>query len=195
MSGKKLWCLIFACLFVLSILAYASSFAQNQAQPVRKLQNVSDIGMESKQLQTLRPCQCLADTKVITFYENHTIPAGIGISSGSYTKVDGYRFVNITVEFEQASPSEKPVSLGVMFAYGTGGELGSRRYFNFEQNFAGDANPQMVTLSGANSWHGSPHNKSSYTARLPIMGPYIQVFPFNHEAKARKITIKAYLVS
>jgi hypothetical protein len=138
-------------------------------------------------------CQCLAETKIITFYENDTIPARMGISTGEYTKVDGYRFINITVEFEQLTAAEKPVSLGVVFAYNSGGELGSRRYFNFEQNFIGTANPLMITLSGKNSWHGSPHNKSSYTARLPIMGPYIQVFPFNNGMKARKFTIKAYL--
>jgi hypothetical protein len=141
------------------------------------------------------PCTCMANTKVITFYDNHTIPANIGISSGVYTKVDGYRYINIVVEFEQGADDEKPVSLGVVFAFSSDGKQGSRRYFNFEENFSGSANPQMITLSGANSWHGSPHNRSSYTARLPVMGPYIQVFPFNNEGKDRKITIRAYLTT
>jgi hypothetical protein len=142
-------------------------------------------------------CTCLpmAASKVITFYDNHTIPANVGISSGMYTKVDGYRHINIVVEFEQAADDEKPVSLGVVFAYSSDGKQGARRYFNFEQNYSTPANPQMITLSGANSWHGSPHNRSSYMARFPVMGPYIQVFPFNHEGKDRKITIKAYLTT
>jgi hypothetical protein len=138
-------------------------------------------------------CRCLAETKVITFYNNAIIPAGIGISSGTYTRVDGYRFINIFVEFEQQAADEKPVSLGVIFAFDAGGTLGSRRYFNFEQNFTAPADPQMITLSGANSWHGSPHNISTYTARLPVMGPYVQVFPFNQEGKARQFSIRAYL--
>jgi hypothetical protein len=140
-----------------------------------------------------KKCGCLAETKVITFYEGAAIPANTGISSGTYTLVDGYRFINIFVEFEQETATEAPVSLGVIFAFDAAGKHGSRRYFNFEQNFSGTADPQMITLSGAGSWHGSPHNKSSYTARLPIMGPYVQVFPFNHEGKPRKFSIVAYL--
>jgi hypothetical protein len=140
-------------------------------------------------------CGCLAETKVVTFYEGASIPANIGISSGTYTLVDGYRYINIFVEFEQETATEAPVSLGVIFGFDAGGKHGSRHYFTFEDNFAGTADPQMITLSGAGSWHGSPHNKSSYNARLPIMGPYVQVFPFNHEGKARKFSIVAYLTN
>lgn len=142
-----------------------------------------------------RKCDCLALTKVIKFYDNAKIPAGIGISSGTYTLVDGYRYINIFVEFQQDTAAEQPVSLGVIFAFDAAGLQGSRRYFNFEQNFSGTADPQMIRLSGANSWHGSPHNKSTYAARLPVMGPYVQVFPFNHEAKDRKFSIRAYLTN
>jgi hypothetical protein len=152
--------IIIICMLVLSFLACLNASAQQQPQPpIKQPLTPPEIKTETKPLPLPNPCQCLAETKVITFYENDTIPAGIGISTGSYTNVDGYRFINITVEFEQKTAGEKPVSLGVVFAF--------------------DA--------------GSPHNKSSYTARLPIMGPYVQVFPFNQEHKARKFTIKAYL--
>ncbi|MFN3396440.1 MAG: hypothetical protein ACK4Z9_06565 [Thermodesulfovibrionales bacterium] len=173
--------------FIIGLITLTGSFAP--AEPPVKAKEKEAIVMKA------RPCRCLADTKVITFYENHTIPAGIGISTGVYTDVDGYRFINIFVEFEQLAADEKPVSLGVMFAFTSDGKQGSRRYFNFEQNFTGTANPQMITLSGEGSWHGAPHNRSTYIARLPVMGPYVQVFPFNHEAKDRKITIKAYLTT
>jgi hypothetical protein len=53
----------------------------------------------------------------------------------------------------------------------------------------------MITVTGKNSWHGAQHKKSSYTARLPIMGPYVQVFPFNHEEKDRKLSVIAYLTT
>ncbi len=168
----------------LILLFTASIFAQT---PSDTLQPKSPVVKKSD------PSCPLARTKVITFYRNHLIPAGIGISSGRYTSVRGYRYINIFVEFEQTSADEKPVSLGVVFAPERSGECGARRYFNFEQNFSSPAHPQMITLSGEGSWHGSPHNKSSYIARFPVMGPYIQVFPFNHENKDRKITIKAYL--
>lgn len=135
----------------------------------------------------------IAQTKTIAIYEDGNIPANIGISTGAYTKVDGYRYVNITVEFEQDSASEEPVSLGVKFAHDQRGKWGSRRYFTFEENFSGSADPQMITASGKNSWHGQQHAKSSYTARLPIMGPYLQVFPFNHHNEARKFSVVLYL--
>lgn len=132
-------------------------------------------------------------SKTIKIYEDHSIPAETGISTGVYTNVDGFRYVNITVEFEQNGASEKPVSLGVIFAHSRNGKWGSRRYFTFETNFTGSADPQMITVSGKNSWHGKPHNISSYIARLPIMGPYLQVFPFNHHDASRKITVVLYL--
>ncbi|MGD8969697.1 MAG: hypothetical protein PVI07_19505 [Anaerolineae bacterium] len=140
-------------------------------------------------------CQCLLKTKIVTFYEDYIIPGGIGVSSGVYTDVDGYRYINIFVEFEQQQAAEDPVSLGVIFAFSPGGKGGSRRYFTFEENFAGAADPQMITVTGKNSWHGAQHKKSSYTARLPIMGPYVQVFPFNHEEKDRKLSVIAYLTT
>lgn len=134
-----------------------------------------------------------AKTETITIYDNHTIPANMGISTGTYTKVDGYRYVNIVVEFEQKAADERPVSLGVVFAHSVNGKLGARRYFTFEENFTSPADPQMITLTGKNSWHGHPHDKSSYIARLPIMGPYVQVFPFNQHDQPRKISVVLYL--
>jgi len=135
----------------------------------------------------------MLSTKTVTIYSDRSIPANTGISTGVYTSVDGYRYANITVEFEQNTANEEPVSLGVVFAHSQNGQLGSRRYFNFEQNFSAAADPQMITLSGKNSWHGAQQKKSSYTARLPIMGPFIQVFPFNHHSEARTVSVLVYL--
>jgi hypothetical protein len=132
-------------------------------------------------------------SEIIAIYDNAQIPGGTGISKGSYTKVDGYRYVNIAVEYQQESAAEAPLSLGVVFAYDPNGKLGSRRYFTFEQNFAAPADPQMITVSGKNCWHGSPHNKSSYIARFPIMGPYLQVFPSNGHGEPRKFSVVLYL--
>jgi hypothetical protein len=188
--------------------------------------------------------------QTIVIYDHETIPAGKALAQARYTKVDGYRHVNIFVEFEQNSPEEKPLSLGVVFAHDERGKWGARRYYNFGENLrAASANiqvragarqsvpvpeyqfdkkleqdlmdqqviiaqgtqepapeevveqkatsvpgdPQMITLSGAGSWHGSPHNRSSYIARLPVMGPYLQVFPFNHHDEERIFSIVLYL--
>lgn len=133
------------------------------------------------------------ETKTISIYDHHTIPANTGISTGVYTSVDGYRYLNVLIEFEQKTGDEKPVSIGVIFAHKKDGALGSRRYFTFDENYSGLADPKMITVTGKGSWHGS-QQKSSYIARLPIMGPYAQVFPFNHHDEARKISISFYLV-
>lgn len=47
-----------------------------------------------------------AKTETVVIYDNHTIPANIGISTGTYIKVSGYRYVNIVVEFEQKTAGE-----------------------------------------------------------------------------------------
>ena len=136
---------------------------------------------------------CEIKTKAIVIYEDHSIPANTGISTGVYTEVDGYRYANIAVEFEQKTAAEEPVSLGVVFAHNENGKWGSRRYFTFDENFTGSAAPQAFTVTGEASWHGQPHNKSSYIARLPVMGPFLQVFPFNKHDEARRISIVLYL--
>ena len=43
--------------------------------------------------------------------------------------------------------------------------------------------------------HGSPHNISSYLARFPVMGPFVEVFVYNRAAMARKVSVWGYLVS
>jgi hypothetical protein len=70
---------------------------------------------------------CKVGTKTISIYTEDNIPANTGISTGTYTSVDGYRYVNIVVEFEQKTANEEPVSLGVTFAHGQNGKMGSRR--------------------------------------------------------------------
>ena len=136
---------------------------------------------------------CGIKTKTIAIYEDDTIPANRGISTGIYTEVDGYRYVNIAVEFEQNAAQEEPMSLGVVFAHDQAGKWGARRYFTFEENFSGPANPQMITVTGNSSWNGNPRNKSTYIARFPVMGPYIQVFPFNRHSEERSFSIVLYL--
>lgn len=84
--------------------------------------------------------------------------------------------------------------MGAIFAHDATGGIGAREYFNFEQNFDAPAAPQMITLSGKGTWHGHPQYISSYIARLPVMGPYMQVFPFNHHDEVRTFSIKLYLI-
>jgi hypothetical protein len=133
-------------------------------------------------------------SKIIDIYSNSTIPANGGISTGRYTSVDGYNYVNVVIEFEQKTGNEEPVSLGVKFAHNKDGKLGARRFAILNDNVSGKVNPRMHRVTGRYSWHGSQQKISSYIARLPIMGPYIQVFPLNHHNESRQFSLSLYLV-
>lgn len=136
-----------------------------------------------------------ACTKVVKLVENHAVPANVGISLPPYTNIDGYRFINIFVRFDQETADEQPVNLGVIFAFDARGGMGARRYVNLESNVPGPQNTNFIEVQGNGSWHGSPHNVSSYLARFPVMGPFVEVFVYNRHSKARKVSVWAYLVS
>ena len=150
--------------------------------------------MAKKLTTRMGPCNP-ACTRTITFMTDHEVPASIGISLPPYRKVDRYRFINIFVKFSQKAPDEAPVDLGVVFAFDKKGNMGARRYVNLEHNLSGPQSTNFINVSGSGSWHGSPHNISSFVARFPIMGPYVQVFVYNREAKKRIVSVRGYLVS
>ena len=87
------------------------------------------------------------------------------------------------------------MDLGVIFAFDANGTMGARRYANLEENLSGPQSTNFIEVSGQGSWHGSPHNISSYLARFPVMGPFVEVFVYNRAAMARKVSVWAYLVS
>lgn len=103
--------------------------------------------------------------------------------------------MNITVKFSQEDANEAPVNLGVTFAYDSNGVMLSRRYVNLTENLSAQQDTNFIDVSGSNTWHGSQQKESSYTVRLPIMGPYVQVFPYNRAAEERIVSIWGYLVS
>ena len=150
--------------------------------------------MATKKISRIGPCNP-ACTRTIKFMTEREVPPSVGISLPPYKKVDGYRFINIFVQFSQKEPDEAPVDLGVIFALDKGGKLGARRYVNLEDNLPRPQSTNFVDISGSGSWHGSPHNISSYVARFPIMGPYVQVFIYNREAATRIVSVWGYLVS
>ncbi len=140
------------------------------------------------------PCQ-MACTKTVKFYTDKSIPANVGISSGVYTNVDGYRFINIFVEYSQLTATEKPVTLGTIFGFDTSGKLGARAYVNLEDNVPSPQKVNFISVDGQGTWHGSPHNKSSYCVRIPVMGPFIQVFVYNTDSNPRTASVWGYLSS
>jgi len=141
-----------------------------------------------------RPCH-LACTEVVKFLTDHDVPANSGISLPPYTSVDGYRYLNIFVRFEQEEGDEPPVDLGVIFAFDDGGAMGARRYVNLEENLSRPQGTNFIEVSGQGSWHGSQWKLSSFLVRLPVMGPYAQVFVYNRAPVERKVSVWGYLVS
>jgi hypothetical protein len=140
------------------------------------------------------PCT-LACTRVIRFLTDHKVPPSVGISVPPYTDIDGYRHLNIFVRFSQEAADEPPVDLGVIFAFAANGQMGARRYVNLEANVPSPQPTSMITVSGSNAWHGSPHNISSYVARFPVMGPFVEVFVYNQAPIERQVSVWGYLVS
>jgi len=123
------------------------------------------------------------------------VPAGVGISQPPYTKIDGYRYINLFVRFSQTAADEPPVDLGVVFAFDAGGTMGARRYVNLESNVSSPQSTNFIEVSGRGSWSGSPHNISTYLARFPVMGPFIEVFVYNRATVKRMVSVWGYLVS
>ena len=147
-------------------------------------------------LISLRKAPCDSPcTSVIRFLTDHEMPANVGISIPPYTKVDGYRHLNLFVRFSQETATEPPVDLGVIFAFDTSGKMGARRYVNLEENVAAPQGTNMISVSGSGTWHGSPHNISSYVARFPVLGPYVEVFVYNQAPDPRTVSVWGYLVS
>lgn len=136
-----------------------------------------------------------ACSTVVQFMTDVQVPAVSGITSGAYTSIDGYRYINIFVKFNQQLVNELPVDLGVGFAFDSNGDMGAGRYVNFEENLSSQQHVNFISISGDGSWNGSQAGTSTYIARLPVMGPFIQVFPFNRASSTRTVSIWGYLIS
>jgi hypothetical protein len=150
--------------------------------------------MAEKATPRAGPCNP-ACTRIIKFMTNHNVPASIGLSLPPYKNIDGYRFISIFVQFDQNEADEAPVDLGVMFAFDSAGKLGARRYVNLQANLPGPQSTNFIEVSGSGSWHGSPHNISSYVAHFPVLGPYVQVFVYNRAPIKRVVSVWGYAVS
>ena len=137
-----------------------------------------------------KPC-----SKVIKIMTDREIGPNMAMSVPPYTTVDGYRYVNITVRFNQAEANEPPVELGVMFAYDQSGEMGSRFYANLEAIKASPQVSHFIEVTNERAWHGSGIGFSTFITRIPVMAPYMQVFPHNKASHSRTVSIWAYLVS
>lgn len=149
--------------------------------------------MPSEKTKRLVPCSKPC-TRVLKFMTDREVGPNIGISLPPYKNVDGYSFFNVYVRFTQEDAGDPPVDLGVIFAFDTKGTMGARKYVNLEENLSGPQSTNFIEVSGSGSWHGSQWKTSSFMARLPVMGPYAQVFVYNRAPVARTVSVWGYLV-
>jgi hypothetical protein len=131
--------------------------------------------------------------KVVTVFNRTSVPAstGIGTNTGGID-VDGYRYANVFVEWDQAAANEGPVALWVGFSLDAQGLQNAYRYRNLEEdNSVSPQDEKGMWVNGASSWGGT---KSSYIGRLPIMGPRLTLYVYNLDANLKRIvSVRVYL--
>lgn len=130
--------------------------------------------------------------RLLTIFNRALVPANTGISTttGGYD-VDGYRYANVFVEWDQNAGTEGPVALSIGFSLDATGLQVAWRYRTFEENVVGPPDEQIMWVDGAHSWNGK---KSSYVGRVPIMGPRLWVGVYNRDATLdRKVSVRVYL--
>ena len=131
---------------------------------------------------------------MIKFMTERDLPSNMGISGGA-ANADGYRYINILVQFTPASTVDKGVDLGVVFYFDADSKYQTRRYVNLEENLPDPQLTNYINVSGEVPGSGGTNNISSYLVRLPVMGPYFNAFVYNRMHENRKVTVWAYLVS
>jgi len=140
------------------------------------------------------PCNP-ACTSVIKFMTDQEVDPSVGINIGPYHNISGYRYINIFVQFTQAAADEAGVDLGVVFAFDASGTMGARCYVNLEGNLSSPQITDFIEVSGQGTWHGSQWNVSSYVARFPVLGPFVEVFVYNKAPIKRTVNVWGFLVS
>jgi hypothetical protein len=139
--------------------------------------------------------------KTIVVYDDETIPAHRGVWNRHGIKVEGYSYATVFVEHEQHATAEAPLDVGVGFAPWRDGRAGARSFYDFEtERIRGegetglrDSPLEWISGSGRIGWHGHPHDITSFGIRVPVLGPYMWVYPLNGHSEPRRFTIVVYL--
>ncbi len=135
-------------------------------------------------------------SRVIRLMNEADVPANSEISVPPYNEVDGYRYANIFVRYTQDDPSQPPVDLAVAFAFDDRGLHSARFSATLEEPGSGLRELAAMQVSGAAASAAAPAGSAvTYVARVPVMGPYMEVFTSNRAVVNRKVTVWAYMVS
>jgi hypothetical protein len=174
---------------------YARGFVNHRKRQMKRRERLgqSEPAMP-KHIETEPNIITPVGSRVAKFITDRNVPPNVGISSQPYVEIDGFRFINIFVQFSQDAADEAPVDLGISFAFDEKGTMSADRYINVEYNMSPqDAN--VIKVSGSGSRHAAPYDNSSYLTRIAVMGPFVSVSVHNRALIERKVSVWGYLVS
>lgn len=136
----------------------------------------------------------LVRTQVVKCTTDVNVPPNENMSMGQPIALDGYRYMNICVQFDQQNAEDPPVDVSALFAFDTQNTMAARCYANLEENLTGPQSVNAIEVSGAGSWQGVPP-VSCYVARIPVLAPYAWLFALNNAQFVRKVSVWVYLVA
>jgi len=142
---------------------------------------------------TRGPCNP-ACSEVFKLWTDREFPPSIGYST-NWLKVDGYRYINVFVEYSQESAADGCVDLNLSFALDANGKLSANNFLNMEENPGSPQTTVETMVKGTGTSSGGQHNRGSYVVRWPVMGPYCRAYVYNFTPVARKVSCWVYATS
>ena len=147
-------------------------------------------------------CSAAVQTRIIPVFNSRLLAPHTGVSVGA-ANVTGCRFINIFVQYrDSATPNPQPgpipsVSLGALFQLDARSDMRSRMYVNLESNLPSLQNVNLIVVSPKGPFTSTVgteilRESGNYIVRIPVMGPYVVVVPFNDAAVSRYVWVKIY---
>jgi len=147
-------------------------------------------------------CSATVPTRVITVWNQHLVAPHMGFS-GSATNVGGCHFINVYVQYrDSATSAPQPggtpsVSLGLVFMLDARQDMQSRMYVNLESNVTSIQNVNLIDVAPKGPFTSTVGTETlgdhgSYIVRIPVMGPWVTVVPFNDAGVSRYVSVKIY---
>ncbi len=133
-------------------------------------------------------------TRILRLMVETEVPGRSEISVPPCNETNGFRTVNLFVRYTHEHPQEPPIDLRVEYAYDEKGLMKSSHWCAPAENGTGDMTARRLEFGGPPS-PGTPDAQSSFIVRLPVMGPYIEVYAINRASANRKVSVWAYLTT
>lgn len=147
-------------------------------------------------------CSQAVQTRIIPVFNPRNLAPQTGTTSGAIN-VTGCRFINIFVQYrDSASPNPQPgpipsVSLGAQFQLDNRSDMRSRMYVNLESNLTSLQNVNFIVVAPTGPFTSTLgtqilRESGNYIVRIPVMGPFVVISPFNDATVTRQVWVKIY---